>query len=312
MPSNDQPKHRALWSGLSAQHDRADIGIVGIAYDGAASFRKGAAGAPARIREQTPHVAPWTEQGMSLSGLRIYDAGDITPIGSADGPQLDRAMAAKLDPVLSLPFFIALGGDHSITTPVVREMTHRLSGTLGYLHIDAHLDLMDSYEGLSHSHACTARRILELPQVKAEHTAFVGIRSWLDEEVAFLDAHPSIHVESAATIANDGVAAVIDRTLPVFQPVDAVYVTIDIDVLDPAYAPGTGTPEAGGLSTRQLLQILQRVFEHLPVRGLDVVEVCPRLDPSDITSFAAIKLLYEVFGWVHARRGGSSGVVEHR
>jgi agmatinase len=81
-------------------------------------------------------------------------------------------------------------------------------------------------------------------------------------------------------------------------------VTVDIDVLDPAYAPGTGTPEAGGLSTRHLLQILEAVFKMLPVCALDIVEVCPRLDPSDITTFAAIKLLYEVFGWIHERSSG--------
>jgi agmatinase len=189
-----------------------------------------------------------------------------------------------------------------ITIPVVRELSKGINGPLGYLHIDAHLDLMNSFEGLAHSHACTARRVLELPNVAPEHTAFLGIRSWLDDEAAFLDANPSIHVEPAATIANDGIAAVLSRTLPIFKDVEAVYITVDIDVLDPAYAPGTGTPEAGGLSTRDLLQIMEAVFETLPVRALDLVEVCPRLDPSDITTFAAIKLLYEVFGWIHARK----------
>jgi agmatinase len=160
---------------------------------------------------------------------------------------------------------------------------------------------MDTFEGLAHSHACTARRVLELPNVAPENAAFLGIRSWLDEELTFLEAHPAIHVETAAAIATDGIPAVLGRTLPVFQGVHAVYVTIDIDVLDPAYAPGTGTPEAGGLSTRDLLQLLAPVLDTLPVRALDIVEVSPPLDHSDITSFAAIKLLYEIFGWVKDR-----------
>lgn len=305
MRSHNDPPHRRPWSGLSTDSAHANISILGIPYDGAASFRKGAAQAPAQLRVLTPHVAPFTERGVSLAGLGVYDAGDVDPIGDVSstdewGVLTDR-VTQKLQHALPLPFLIALGGDHSITIPVVRELSQGIDGRLGYLHIDAHLDLMNSFEGLAHSHACTARRVLELPNVAPENTAFLGIRSWLDEEVAFLNANPSIHVESAATITNDGITAVLNRTLPVFQDVDAVYITIDIDVLDPAYAPGTGTPEAGGLSTRDLLQIMEPIFKTLPVRALDVVEVCPRLDPSDITAFAAIKLLYEVFGWIHAR-----------
>jgi len=297
-PHNDPP-HRRPWSGLAVNDSHADIGILGIPYDGAASFRKGAAQAPAHIRAQTPHVAPFTERGVSLEGLSVVDIGDVSH--TEDWDALTRHVPHMLRMVLPLPFLITLGGDHSITIPVVRELSQAINGPLGYLHIDAHLDLMNSFEGVAHSHACTARRVLELPNVAPEHAAFLGIRSWLDEEIAYLNANPSIHVETAATIAVDGITAALDRTLPVFRDVAAVYVTIDIDALDPAYAPGTGTPEAGGLSTRDLLQLLEVIFKALPIRALDIVEVCPRLDPSDITTFAAIKLLYEVFGWINAR-----------
>ena len=299
MNSDLRPKHRTLWSGLTSDLSEANIGILGIPYDGATSFRKGAAQAPERIRSLTPHVAPYTEQGISLAGLSVYDAGDVVVAGDWDS--LTRRASNKLREILPLPFAIVLGGDHSITIPAMRELAQVIDGPMGYLHIDAHLDLMDTFEGLAHSHACTARRVLELPNVASENAAFLGIRSWLGEELAFLNAHPSIHVEPAAAITDDGVIAVLQRTLPIFNDVDAIYVSIDIDVLDPAYAPGTGTPEAGGLSTRHLLQLLAPIFETLPVRALDIVEVCPPLDHSDITSFAAIKLLYEVFGWVKCR-----------
>jgi len=244
-------------------------------------------------------VAPFTEQGISLAGLSVYDAGDVVVTGDWDS--LTRRASNKLREILPLPFAIVLGGDHSISIPVVRELAQVIDGPMGYLHIDAHLDLMDTFEGLAHSHACTARRVLELPNVAPENTAFLGIRSWLGEELTFLKAYPAVHVETAAAIATDGIPAVLQRTLPIFRDVTAVYITVDIDVLDPAYAPGTGTPEAGGLSTRDLLQLLEPIFKALPVRALDIVEVCPRLDPSDITTFAAIKLLYEVFGWVKER-----------
>ena len=299
MNSDCCPTHRALWSGLTSDLSEADIGILGIPYDGAASFRKGAAQAPERIRSLTPHVAPYTEEGLPLAGLRIHDAGDVDVRGDWDS--VTRQVKNELYDVLQPPFSIVLGGDHSITIPVVRGLAQVIDGPLGYLHIDAHLDLMDTFEGLAHSHACTARRVLELPNIAPESAAFLGIRSWLGEERAFLDAHPGVHVETAAAIAADGIPSVLQRTLPIFRDVATVYVTVDIDVLDPAYAPGTGTPEAGGLSTRDLLQLLAPVFEGLPVRALDIVEVSTPLDYSDITSFAAIKLLYEVFGWVKCR-----------
>lgn len=299
MDSNHQPKHRSLWSGLTSDASEAHIGILGIPYDGAASFRKGAAQAPERIRSLTPHVAPFTERGGSLAGLGVYDAGDVEVSGDWDS--LTRHVTGKLREILPLPFLIVIGGDHSITVPVTRELAHVVNGPMGYLHIDAHLDLMDTFEGLVYSHACTARRVLELPNVAPENAAFLGVRSWMNEELAFLRAHPSIHVETAAVIADNGIPAVLQRTLPVFRDVAGVYVTIDIDVLDPAYAPGTGTPEAGGLSTRDLLQLLATVFDRLPVRALDIVEVSPPLDHSDITSFAAVKLLYETFGWIKRR-----------
>jgi len=296
MDSNHQPKHRSLWSGLASDASEADVGILGIPYDGAASFRKGAAQAPESIRSLTPHVAPFTERGCSLAGLGVYDAGDVEVSGDWDS--LTRRVTGKLREILPLPFLIVMGGDHSITIPVARELAQVINGPMGYMHIDAHLDLMDTFEGLAYSHACTARRVLELPNVAPENAAFLGIRSWMGEELAFLRTHPSIHVETAAVIADNGISAVLQRTLPVFHDVAGVYVTIDIDVLDPAYAPGTGTPEAGGLSTRDLLQLLATMFDRLPVRALDIVEVSPSLDHSDITSFAAIKLLYETFGWV--------------
>jgi len=301
MNSDLQPEHRALWSGLASDLSEANIGILGIPYDGAASFRKGAAQAPERIRTLTPHVAPFTERGGSLAGLGVYDAGDVE--ACEDWDSLTHHVGDKLREILTLPFSIAIGGDHSITIPVARELAQVTDGLMGYLHIDAHLDLMDTFEGLAHSHACTARRVLEVPNVAAGNAAFLGIRSWMNEELAFLKAHPSIHVETASAIADNGIPAVLQRTLPVFRDVAGVYVTIDIDVLDPAYAPGTGTPEAGGLSTRDLLQLLTTMFDKLPVRALDIVEVSPPLDHSDITSFAAIKLLYEVFGWIKRRTG---------
>jgi agmatinase len=129
----------------------------------------------------------------------------------------------------------------------------------------------------------------------------VGLRSWLAEEVAFVAQHPEIGVYTARDLYRQGVETIAETVVAQLQGVEAVYVTLDIDGLDPAFAPGTGTPEAGGLSTRELLELMRVVFARLPVRALDIVEVAPPLDPADVTTFAALKLIYEVLGWVKAQ-----------
>lgn len=299
MNNDHQPKHRKLWSGLTSDDASAEVGILGIPYEGAASFRKGTAHAPARIRSLTPHVAPYTESGRALSGLRVRDLDDVDVSG--DWAAVYDRIVKRVEELLKNPFAIVLGGDHSVTIPVFYAFSETVPGPLGYLHLDAHLDLMPTFEGRTWSHACTARRVLEAASISPEHTVFVGIRSWLDEEIAFLRDNPEIQVLTASTIAEGDMTSLVTSTLAPLRNAASVYVTVDIDVLDPAFAPGTGTPEAGGLSTRDLLRILRLAFEHLPIRALDVVEVSPPLDHSDITSFAAVKLLYEVFGWIKER-----------
>jgi agmatinase len=276
--------------------------VLGIPFDGATSFRKGASFAPAKIREITPHIAPITEEGQALAGLRVRDYGDV-PVDL----QWERYFAmveAQAAQALSHSFALFLGGDHSVTIPLTAAFCSSMAGPMGVVHLDAHPDLADLFEGHHWSHACAARRVLELPNIIPGHLVFVGLRAWLDEELAFLAAHPEIGVHSARDVYRRGVAAVAEDVVAQLVGVEAVYCTLDIDVLDPAYAPGTGTPEAGGLSTRELLELLQVLFSRLPMRALDIVEVAPPLDHSDITAFAAVKAIYEVWGWVkHKLRG---------
>jgi len=293
------PSHRRVWSGLVVETSDAEIGILGVPFDNATSYRKGAALAPAKIREITPHIAPVTEEGQRLAGLRIRDYGDVSI--DLDWKRYFATVQAQAIRVLQHPFAVFLGGDHSVTIPLSAAFSEAVSGRFGVVHIDAHVDLADEFEGHRWSHACTARRVLERSNVKPEHLAFVGIRSFMDDELAFLKAHPEIGIHTARDVACYGAETIAEQVIVQLQDVDAVYVTLDIDALDPAYAPGTGTPEAGGLSTRELLELLRGIFAGLPVRALDVVEVAPSLDCADITSFAAAKAIYEIFGWVKAR-----------
>ncbi len=290
-----RPPHRRLWSGLSSDDPAAKIGVLGVPFDGATGYRKGAAFAPAKIREITPHIAPATEEGHRLAGLRIRDYGDVTV--DLDWERYFGTVQAQATQVLQHPLAVFLGGDHSVTIPLTAAFSEAVSGRFGVVHIDAHVDLADEFEGHRWSHACTARRVLEQSNVDPKHLTFVGIRSWMDDELAFLETHPEIGVHRARDVARRGAEAIANDVVMQLQSVDAVYVTLDIDALDPAYAPGTGTPEAGGLSTRELLELLRTVFAQLPVRAMDIVEVAPPLDCADITAFAAAKVVYEVFGW---------------
>ena len=290
------PAHRHLWSGLASDDADAEVSVLGIPFDNATSLRKGAAQAPDRIRAITPHVAPVTEEGVRLAGLAVRDYGNVP--ADLNWERYFGAVKEQALEALEHPFTLFIGGDHSVTIPLTDASDTALTGQLGYIQIDSHTDLMDMFQGHSWSHACTARRVLELPSFDTHHTAFVGIRSWLDEELDFLDEHPEVHVHTARSIHLRGIDAVALDVAARLADVDAVYLSLDIDGLDPAFAPGTGTAEAGGLSSRQLLEFLRIIFTRLPVRVMDIVEVAPPLDHADVTSMAAIKVIYEVFGMI--------------
>jgi agmatinase len=292
------PTHRYLWSGLSSSDGDAEVGVLGIPFDNATSFRKGTAFAPAKIRELTPHLAPVTEEGHHLAGLRIRDYGDVG--ADLNWERYFAAVEAQAAQVLRHPLALFLGGDHSVTIPLIAAFSQAVTGQFGVVHFDSHPDLADEYDGHRWSHACTERRVLELPNIEPRHLVFVGLRSWMDGELAFLDARPEIGIHTARDVYRRTIEAVAEDVVAQLQDVDGVYFTLDIDGLDPAHAPGTGTPEAGGLSTRELLELLRVVFARLPVRALDIVEVAPPLDSADVTSFAAAKVIYEILGWVKA------------
>ncbi len=294
------PKHRRLWSGLASADPHAEVGVLGIPFDGGASFRKGAAAAPARIRSLTPHYAPASEDGVMLTGMRVHDYGDV--YHDLDWNRYFARVEERARAVLNHPFALFLGGDHSVTIPLAAVFAAAYPGALGYVHIDAHLDLADSFEGHRWSHACTARRVLEQPGFAPERTVFVGIRSFMEDELAYTDIHPEIRIYSAREFHRRGPEEIGAETTAQLSGADAVYVTLDIDALDPAYAPGTGTPEAGGLTTRGLLEFLRPIMTGLPVQALDIVEVAPPLDHSDITSFAALKVIYETFAALKDKR----------
>ena len=293
------PSHRKVWSGLATGDACAEVGILGVPFDGATSYRKGAAFAPEAIRALTPHVGPLTEEGHTLAGLRLCDYGNVP--ADLEWERYFKSVEAWASEALQHEFALFLGGDHSVTIPLVSALSRSVSSGLGIVHFDAHLDLADEYEGHRWSHACTERRLLELPNVSPRDLTCVAVRSWMDDEAQFVAAHPEIGVFTARQLHCEGPLAIANQVVDHLHSVGTVYITCDIDGLDPAFAPGSGVLEAGGPSMRELIEFLRVIFANLPVRAMDIVEVSPPLDPSGATVAVAVRLIYEVLGWINGR-----------
>lgn len=284
------------WREITADsREAADVNIMGITFDGAASVGKGAAMGPEQIRKCTEVLPPVNQNGQFFRDLKVYDAGDVE--FSLDWQKYYADVEEKAAELLETgKFCIFLGGDHSVTIPLSRAIRKvHPDKKIGFIHFDSHPDLCDEYEGSKWSHACPLRRVVE-DVIAPGDLAQVGIRSYEYEEIEFFAEHPELTVIKAYDIFQDGYKAAADKLVQKFADYDFVYITLDIDVLDPAFAPGTGTPEAGGLSSRELMYIINELMNRTPVKAMDIVEVSPPLDTENqITSWAAAKIIYEVF-----------------
>lgn len=285
----DPASTHGLWADLSQptyQPADADFSVIGVPYDGSASARKGAAQAPERIRFWSTHLTPFNEDRIRLSGMRVCDLGDIPVKDPFQDFDRVREQVAALP---NVP--IVLGGDHSITIPVLQAQRQRYQDQhLGLLWVDAHPDLCDECTGSKLSHACTLRRALEAG-FRPRDICMVGLRSWEEQEIELIeDGEFSIY--TASMIAERGIKSVASSVYSKLNLCDAVHISIDIDCLDPAYAPGTGIPESGGLTSREVITLI-KALRGLPLVGLDVVEVAPPIDPSEATVFAALKIIME-------------------
>ncbi len=298
------------WAELvTTDQSKADINVYGIPFDGAASVGKGTAEGPERLRMLSKNLPATTDEGILLAdNFFIYDAGDIEL--DLNWERFFKALKKNAQSLIEDKFTLFLGGDHSVTIPLLEAFRNAYPGKkTGVIHFDCHADLMDEYEGSRWSHACPLRRFMEMDGVEAKDLAQVGLRSFEAEEVLFINENP-ICVYHASKVERLGVQKVVSELIENFKEYDAIYITTDIDVLDPAFAPGTGTPEGGGLSTRQLMYMIKNLILHLPVKALDIVEISPPRDVNDITSWAGLKIIYEAFASLYQIK--DSGVVKLR
>jgi agmatinase len=273
---------------------RADVAILGVPFDAGVSYRPGARFGPAHIRQSSRLLRPYNpaQRVSPFAAQQVADAGDIAA-NPFDIAEAIKTIEADADAALEYADrLLVLGGDHTIALPLLRVMA-RKHGPVAVLHFDAHLDTWDTYFGEPYTHGTPFRRASEEGLIDAGRSLHVGIRGPLYADTDLDETTRLGYATVACTdydrLGLDGVIAAMRERLGD----GPVYVSVDIDVIDPGMAPGTGTPEAGGLTSRELLATL-RGTSGLNVVGADIVEVAPAYDHAEVTGIAAAHVGYEL------------------
>lgn len=286
------------------QVEHVDVGILGVPFDSGVSFRPGARFGPSAIREasrllqgynQHQKIAPFDVQ-------QVADLGDVT----ANPFNIEEALAAieaeALRHMNNGTKLVTLGGDHTIALPMLRA-AKAVHGPVALLHFDAHLDTWDTYFGAPYTHGTPFLRAHEEGLLLADRLCHIGVRAPLHYASDLdRDAEIGFGIISSEDVGREGPEKIIETLLERIGDAP-LYISVDIDVLDPSHAPGTGTPEAGGLTSRELIGIV-RGLRNLNIVGADIVEVAPAYDWAQITANAAAHLAYEfisIFGVQSAR-----------
>ena len=273
---------------------RADIALLGVPFDAGTSYRPGARFGPQHVRASSKLLRPFNPVlGLAPFDVQqVADAGDIAcnPFVIDEAVrEIEAGARAVLDHAGRL---ITIGGDHTIALPLLR-VAHEQRGPVAVLHFDAHLDTWDSYFGSPVTHGTPFRRASEEGLIDKTASIHVGVRGPLYSAVDLQDdAVLGFQVIGGHQLDDLGVSGALDQILRRVGTAP-VYVSIDIDVLDPACAPGTGTPEPGGLTSRELLRLL-RGLAGLDIVGADIVEVAPAYDHAELTGLAAAHAAYEL------------------
>ncbi|MGB1380542.1 MAG: agmatinase [Ilumatobacteraceae bacterium] len=291
---------------------KPDVAVVGAPLDITTTNRAGARFGPRAIRALAYESGTYH---IDLD-LEIFDHLDVVDFGDAHCPHGDVAaghanIKSRVAEVASRRIVpIILGGDHSITWPAATAVADTYGhGNVGIVHFDAHADTADIIDGNLASHGTPMRRLIESGAVPGDRFVQVGLRgywppadtfSWMHEQGMVWHTMQEIWERGFQAVLDDAVAEALERA-------DHLYISVDVDSLDPAHAPGTGTPEPGGLTTTDLLRAVRELAHRHDVVGMDVVEVAPAYDVSDLTVNAAHRLVFETLGGMAARRRDAAG-----
>ena len=274
--------------------DGFDVAVVGVPFDSGVSYRPGARFGPAHIRQSSRLLRPYNPalDVSPFAAQQVVDAGDLAVNPFDIQAALAEIEAGASELTAAGGRLLVLGGDHTVTLALLRALARR-HGPLAVLHFDAHLDTWDTYFGEPYTHGTPFRRASEEGLLDREHCLHIGIRGPLYNTQDLPDTadlgFETVHCVELETL---GITGTVERmrTRLGDRP---VYVSVDIDVLDPAHAPGTGTPEAGGMTSRELLGVL-RGLAGLQIVSADIVEVSPAYDHAEITGIAAAHVGYEL------------------
>jgi agmatinase len=273
---------------------RADIAVVGIPFDSGVSYRPGARFGPAHVREASRLLRPYNpaQDVFPFGAQQIADAGDLVANPFDIATAVAEIEAGALELRRHADRLVVIGGDHTVALPLLRAV-HAEHGPVAVLHFDAHLDTWDTYFGAPTTHGTPFRRASEEGLIDLTASMHVGIRGPLYDKGDLVDDERlGFAIITSEFVEEHGVDAAVERIRARVGTVP-LYISIDIDVLDPAHAPGTGTPEAGGLTSRELLRML-RALTDLRIVGADVVEVAPAYDHAQVTAVAASHVVYEL------------------
>jgi agmatinase len=297
-----------------ASYAAADAVVVGAPYDAGASHRAGARFGPRAIRtaDYLPHDASRPHLALRvdpLRDLRVLDAGDVQMAGVEGRAPLKRLEDAVRAVAEAGAVPVVLGGDHTITWPDVTGVAHAVGwGRVSVIHFDAHADTGEFKFGSLIGHGLPMRRLIESGACRGDRFLQLGLRGyWPEPPTLEWMAEQGMRSYEMHEIGRRGLAACLDEAFTVaVDGCDGVFLSVDIDVTDPGSAPGTGTPEPGGFTPRELLDTVRRIAVDLPVVGVDVVEVSPPYDSAEVTAFLANRVVLELLsGLAYRRRGGT-------
>ena len=287
------------------QVDHAGVAVLGVPFDAGVSYRSGARFGPHGIRAGSKLLRPY-HPALDVNPWDVHqvvDAGDVVAHPFDLVAAVGQVEAAARHLLTKADRIVTIGGDHTIALPLLRAVAAQ-HGPVALVHFDAHLDTWDTYFGAPYTHGTPFRRAVEEGLLDLDVSAHVGIRGPLYSAQDLIDDQKlGFAIVSTDDVARRGVDEALDRVRARVGD-RPVYVSIDIDVLDPAHAPGTGTPEPGGLTTRELQMILRGLTD-LNLVGGDVVEVAPAYDHAELTTIAAANVVYELLGLMALDRPGA-------
>ena len=297
----------------AATYADADVIILGAPIDSGTSHRSGAKFGPQAIRGgdylphdgERPHLALRTD---GLKDLKVVDAGDLLMPGGDLVASLEVLAQAteKISRAGKIP--VILGGDHSIASADVAGIArHRGLGKISMVHFDAHADTAEDQWGALVGHGTPMRRLIEGGFVRGDRFLQLGLRGyWPDNTTLEWMRDQGMRSYEMTEIHNRGLNKVLDESFATLtNGCDGVFLSVDIDVVDPGMAPGTGTPEPGGMTSRELLEAVRRICLELPIVGIDIVEVAPAFDTADITAILANRVVLEALSAIEKRRSGT-------